>query len=164
MIGQTVLVSDVFDPSHLSSVIVRPDEHLEDVLRRFSEEPALRGIFVCDETGRFLGAITRTDLLYWARLQLGTALHGSSLPPERIVRLAQLVQAATASDVIHPGSRETGVRMDEPLDHALRQMLNHDIVAIPVVDDQGVVLGDLTRARVMRYLLCLSGPRPGPRL
>ncbi|NPV08144.1 MAG: CBS domain-containing protein, partial [Anaerolineae bacterium] len=61
-------------------------------------------------------------------------------------------------------SRETGVRMDEPLDHALRQMLNHDIVAIPVVDDQGVVLGDLTLARVMRYLLCLSGPRPGPRL
>lgn len=106
MIGQTVLVGDVFDPSHLNSVIVGPHEHLEDVLRRFSEEPALRGIFVCDEAGRFLGAVTRTDLLYWARLQLGTALHGSSLPPERIVRLAQLVQAATASDVIHPGSRE----------------------------------------------------------
>lgn len=164
MSGETILVQDVFEPCHLSSVVVRPDECLEDVLSRFAEEPALRGILVCDEEGRFLGAITRTDLLYWARLQLGTALYGYALKPEQLLRLAQLVQATTAKDVIHPGSRDTGVRPDEPLDHALRQMLDHDIVSIPVMDAEGVVLGDITLARVMRYLLCASKPRsaPGP--
>ncbi len=149
-----VTVGDVYDRERKASVVVGPDERMEDALRQFAEHPALRGIFVCDENGRFLGAVTRSDLLHWARLRLAPALGGPTVPRERIVRLAQLLHASTVSDVIHPGSRETGVRPDEPLDRALRSMLMDDIVAIPVVDAEGRILGDLSLAQVMRYLLC----------
>ena len=35
-------------------------------------------------------------------------------------------------------------------------MLQMDLVAVPVVDDEGRILGDLTLSRALRYLLSLS--------
>jgi CBS domain-containing protein len=151
-----IYVKDVYDPKHRLSVIVRADEPLEDVLRRFAQESWLRGIFVTDKVGHLKGAITRTDLLSWARLRLGTALQGPSLAPDHLLRLAQLVRAATVEDALHPDSQKAAVRPGDPVDHALRLMLQLDLIAIPVVDDEGHILGDLTLSLVLRYLLDLE--------
>jgi len=45
------------------------------------------------------------------------------------------------------------IRPDDPLDQALQIMLDSDIIALPVVDDEGRILGDLTLSDVLRYLL-----------
>ena len=148
-----IYVTDVYDANHNLSVLVQADELLEDVLRRFAEESWLRGIFVADEASRLLGVITRTDLLDWTRLRLGTALRATAGKPERILRLIHLVGAATAKDAIHPGSQRASVQLDDPLDRALQLMLDIDLIAIPVVDNEGRILGDLTLSHALRYLL-----------
>jgi CBS domain-containing protein len=151
-----IYVKEVYDANHKLSVLVRADELLEDVLRRFAEEAWLRGIFVTDEAGRLMGVITRTDLLDWARLRLGTALKATAGKPERILRLIRLVGAATAKDAIHSGSQRAAVQLDDPLDRALQLMLDIDLIAIPVVDNEGRILGDLTLSHALRHLLDLG--------
>jgi CBS domain-containing protein len=62
------------------------------------------------------------------------------------------VRAGTARDTIHPDSKKAAVRPDDPVDRALKLMLEVDIIAIPVVDDENQIIGDLTLSRVLRYL------------
>lgn len=151
-----VYVRDVYDPKQMLSVLVHADEPLEDVLRRFAREAWLRSIIVTDGAGRLIGVITRTDLLDWARLRLGTALRDTVGKPERVLRLAQLVGASTAQDAIHRGSKQAAVRPDDTVDRALRLMVDGDLIAIPVVDAEEHILGDLTLSRVLSYLLDLE--------
>jgi CBS domain-containing protein len=135
------------------SLIVREDECLADVLRRFSEESWLRGIFVTDAEGRFCGVITRTDMVHWARLRLGTALRSVAGIGENMLRLATLVQADRAADAIHPNSQTAKVSLSDPLDLALQIMIRTDLVDIPIVDDDQRIVGDLLFSDVLRYLL-----------
>ena len=158
---RSVKVRDLCDPHRSQSVIVHGDDPLEDVLRRFAQETALRGIFVEDDEGRLLGVITRGDVLEWARLRLGTAFRGPNLDPDRIVRLSQLVRASLARDAIHPDSQKAAVQLEDPLDEALRTMLEIDLISLPVVDDAGRIVGEVTVSGVLRMLLDV-GDETGP--
>ena len=149
----SILVREVYDPQGTFSLLVQSDEPLEEVLRRFAQETCLRSLFVTAPDGQLVGVITRADLLHWARLRLGTALRGVAGEPETILRLVQLLRASTAGDAVHPESDQVAVRLDAPLDLALQRMLQADLIAIPVVDDEGRVVGDLTFSRVLRYVL-----------
>jgi CBS domain-containing protein len=154
-----IRVRDVYDPEQMLAVLVDADEPLEDVLRRFAEEAWLRGVFVIDETEQLVGVITRTDLLDWARLRLGTALRGMAYEPDHLARLGRLVGSAKARDAIHPDSQQAVVQPDDPVDHAVQLMLEQDLIAIPVVDDERRILGDLTLSRVLRHLLDLNNSK-----
>lgn len=150
---QPVTIRNLCDPDRSHSVIVRGGDPLDDVLRRFSQEVAPRGIFVVDDAGRLAGVITRRDILEWTRLRLGSALRGPGLTTERILRLAQLVRASTARDAIHPGSEGAGVRLDDHLDEALQKMLSVDLISLPVVDEAGHIIGEVAISAVLRMLL-----------
>lgn len=155
----SLLVRDVCDPEAKHSIIVCADESLENVLRHFARESWLRSIFVTNAEGRLEGVITRSDLLHWAQLRLGVALKGP-LDPERILRLAQLVRAATAKEAIHPGSERIAVRLDTPLEDVLAIMLDVDLISLPVVDEEGRILGDVGLTPILRYLLDMEETRP----
>ncbi|MGC8837085.1 MAG: CBS domain-containing protein [Anaerolineae bacterium] len=153
----SILVREVYDPQGTFSFLVQSEAPLEEVLRRFAQETCLRSIFVTDSEGRLVGVITRADLLHWARLRLGTALRGVAGEPETVLRLVQLLRASTAGEAIHPESDRAAVRLDDTLDLALQRMLQADLIAIPVVDGEGKVVGDLTFSRVLRYVLDMAG-------
>lgn len=155
----TILVREVYDPQGTFSLLVRSEAPLEEVLRCFAQETCVRSLFVTDAEGRLVGVITRSDLVHWARLRLGTALRGVAGEPETILRLVQLIRASTAGEAVHPQSGGVAVRLDEPLDLALQRMLQADLIAIPVVDDEGRVVGDLTFSRVLRYVLDMEERR-----
>lgn len=155
----SILVREVYDPQGAFSLLVPSEAPLEGVLRCFAQETCLRSLFVTAPDGRLVGVITRSDLLHWARLRLGTALRGVAGETETILRLVQLLRASTAGDAIHPGSDKVAVRLDDPLDLALQRMLQADLIAIPVVDDEGRVVGDLTFSRVVRYVLDMEEKR-----
>ena len=67
--------------------------------------------------------------------------------------------SAKARDAIHPDSQQAVVQPDDPVDHAVQLMLEHDLIAIPVVDDERRILGDLTLSRVLRHLLDLNNSK-----
>lgn len=149
---EPIKVKDVYQAAGTAAVVVEESCCLEQILQRFSHEAELRSIFVTDASGRLTGVITRRDLLYWTRLRLGVALKGLTTT-DSILRLAQLVRADTAKDIIRAGGEKVSVHPDDPLEQALQLMLYADIIALPVVDEEGKILGDLTLSDLLRHLL-----------
>lgn len=151
---QTITIKDAFKFDLTPSLIVSPDDKFTDVVHRFSDEPQLRGIFVADEECHIKGVITRRDLLDWARVRLGTAFYaadGHWLKED--ARLFELMRASTAMEVARPNSAEAAVKLGDPLVEALRKMLVLDLICLPVVDDQGVILGDLKITEILHQVL-----------
>jgi CBS domain-containing protein len=126
---------------------------LEDVLRRFAKKPSLQAIFVTGEADQLIGTISRSDLLRWVRMHQGTLSDATTRGADRARQLAACMRAAVARDTIGPGTGNTAVRVDDSVDSALSIMLDLDLSAIPVVDVQGGVIGDLSLSQVLRYLL-----------
>ncbi|GAB4524674.1 MAG: hypothetical protein Kow0047_34220 [Anaerolineae bacterium] len=153
---EPIRVRNVFTPGHSLAMNVHPDTRFDRILRQFAETEWLRSVFVVDEDERLIGVITRADILHWAQAKLGGVLQSPHFEPEDIVRMVQLMRATTAREAIHPRSDEAAVQLDTLLSHALRKMIDLDLVAIPVVDEEGRVIGDLTLSNALQFLLSLS--------
>ena len=151
---KNVTVKEAYTFDQTPSLIVKPEDNFVDVVRLFSDQPELRGIFVADESCHLLGVITRRDLLDWARIQLGATFHA---PDEHWlkedVRLYELMRASSAMEVARPDSTDAAVRLDDPLAEALRKMLVIDLICLPVIDDDGVIIGDLKITELLRQAL-----------
>ncbi len=140
---QRLTVKDAYHLDLIPSLIVGPDEDFSEVVQRFASRPVTRGIFVADEERHLLGVITRTDLLDWARVKLGAVLQAPIPNRDKTLRLAGLLHAATAGQVMHPDSHRAAVKVDDSLAHALRLMIELDLTVLPVVDDHKRIIEDL---------------------
>ena len=133
-------VRDVFDPEETFSMVVPEIMPLAEVISRFAHEPRLRAVFLVDSRRRFAGVLTRRDLLRWARCRLGGRL-GDDRPSA--AGLLRLVAAASVKNLAQGNWDTLGVKLDDSLDEALHQMTAHDETILPVLDDEGKILGDL---------------------
>jgi CBS-domain-containing membrane protein len=132
------------------SLITSPEDEFSDVVRRFAEQPELRGIFIADEECHLLGVITRRDLLDWARVQLGAAFYAEKEDwLKEDVRLFELMRASNPQEIARPDSAEAAAKLDDPLSEALRKMIVLDLICLPVVDDQGIIIGDLKFTEIL---------------
>ncbi len=93
------------------------EEVLELIRRQKPEEEALYQIFVVDEAGRLVGSLSAVDLL-------------RADPWDRMGDLAK-------------GPVPT-VRFDEPAERAVEVMKDYDLLAVPVVDSGGSLVGVIT--------------------
>jgi len=64
------LVAEVYKLHGTASVSIPADSPLEKVISTFVREPSLRGVFLVDSKDRFVGMVTRVDLIRWAHLNL----------------------------------------------------------------------------------------------
>jgi CBS domain-containing protein len=99
---------------------------------------------VVDEDNRVIGVVSESDLLVKAALQ-GTVpgtLHGLA---QRHVR-AQ-VTALTAADLM--SSPAITIGPDEPVSHAARLMYNKRVKRLPVIGDDGSLVGIVSRSDVL---------------
>jgi CBS-domain-containing membrane protein len=141
-----LLVKDVFEISKTLSLIVNEEEEIYNVIKQYAENPSLRGIFVVDKERRLKGIITRNDLLQWAKFRIGTYTNDYALILDKIDRY---VYSTTVKDIIHRDSSETYVKPEDNLTSALDMMFNEDVLAIPVVDEEKKILGDLMLSEVL---------------
>ncbi len=141
-----------FDPH--PSLIVGPDEDFAKTIQRFANLPELRGIFVADSEKRLLGVITRRDLLAWARVKIGPP-EGilSSFKVEDTIRLINLMHASTVGQFMHPDSHRSAVKLDDSLAHALRLMIELDIIVLPVVDETNRIVEDLKLSELLAQVI-----------
>ncbi len=146
-------VKDAYHLDLIPSLIVGPDEDFTEVVRRFAERPVTRGIFVSDEQKYLLGVITRTDLLDWARVKMGAVLQAPILNREKTLRMASLMHASTAGQVMHPDSHRAGVKADDSLAHALRLMIELDLHVLPVIDEEKRIVEDLKLDEILARLV-----------
>lgn len=141
-----LLVKDVFEISKTLSLIVNEEEEIYNIIEQYAENPSLRGIFVVDKERRLKGIVTRNDLLQWAKFRIGASTNDYALILDKIDRY---VYSTTAKDIIHRDSSETYVKPEDNLTSALDMMFNEDVLAIPVVDEEKKILGDLMLSEVL---------------
>ena len=53
-----LLVKDIYNPKQTVALVVREDESLLNVVKKFIEAPYIRGLFVVDKNGSYLGFIS----------------------------------------------------------------------------------------------------------
>jgi CBS-domain-containing membrane protein len=146
-------VQDAYLLDLIPSLIVGPDEDFTEVVQRFSERRQTRGIFVADQEKHLLGVITQTDLLDWARVKLGAVLQTPVPNREKTLRMASLMHASTAGQVMHPDSHRAGVKANDSLAYALRLMIELDLHVLPVVDDQKRIVEDLKLDEILARIV-----------
>ncbi|MCW4043796.1 MAG: CBS domain-containing protein [Candidatus Bathyarchaeota archaeon] len=140
-----ILVKDVFEARTLS-LIVNEEEQITEIIKHYAEKPSLRGIFVVDKGQKLKGVITRNDLLQWAKFKIGADIGGDAIAVDEINRYAY---STTAKDIMHRYSAETYVKPEDSLASALEMMLNEDTLAIPIVDEEKKIIGDLTLSEAL---------------
>jgi len=136
---------------------VRTDAPLAEVVDMIVTT-AQRRVVVVDDEQRVVGIITDGDLLKRAaEAERGGILQAlaSRVPAsqqEGAIRLRQ----RTASELMTP--QPVSVRPDTPLLDALQLLLEHRIKRLPVVDDEGRLVGLLGRGGVLQALSRELGP------
>ena len=153
---QKLMIRDVYGFDTNPSLIVGPDEDFADIIQRFANLPELRGIFVADTEQRLLGIITRTDLLDWARMKLSPVSQVLSPHHEKTFRLISLIHASTAGQVMRPDSHRAAVKPDDSLAHALRLMIELDLIVLPVVDEANRIVGDLKLSELLAAVVVVD--------
>jgi CBS domain-containing protein len=140
-------VGDVMTRDVLS---VQTDTPLGEVIRTLLRRD-FRAVPVVDGESRLVGIITNHDLVerggLGARLELLGALAGPARERELV---ASGVRERTAAEIMT--TSVTHVGPDQPLDSAAHLMAERRLKRLPVTDDDGRLIGILSRVDVLRTM------------
>lgn len=144
------LVAEVYKLHGSASVAIPADSPLEDVIGEFVCEPSLRGIFLIDAKQRFVGMLTRIDLIRWAHLSL---TGGKGRHEIAVSEFFRIVDARKAKDLASGDPRMLSAKESDTLQAALGKMLDYEEDVIAVLDSEGRVLGDLRLSEILWWVL-----------
>ena len=144
------LVSEVHKLHSTASISVDEDASLEVIINKFSKRPSLRGVFLVNSEKIFTGMITRIDLIKWIHLQI---LGGQGMGRVPISEIVRLLEARKAKELALSYKRSVSVQEKDDIQKALNLMLNNEEDIIPVLNDQGRILGDLRLSEILQWFL-----------
>lgn len=146
-------VSDAYQLDDTEPISVKPREAFSQVIYNFAHHVELRGIIVVDDEDRFMGLVTRTDLLDWVSVKLGAVFAQPLKDAEKTIRLANLINALTVGDVLRPETKGSTVYVNDTLARALEIMIQADLIILPVIDESEKVLGSLSLSELLTCVL-----------
>jgi CBS domain-containing protein len=129
-------------------------------LVRTMQEHRVSGVPVVDADGKLTGIVTEADLLYADRDRRDPVPHNpfiewfidpaflESLEPDEDIRARDIMTRQVVT-----------TRRDVPIHQAVRKMLHAEVKRLPVVDEDGRVVGIVSRRDVLRPYL-----RPDPQI
>jgi len=145
LIPRQIKVRDIMTPDPQR---VTPETPVQDVVRlllgvTFTSVP------VVDRAGRPLGIIAQGDLVYRAGLPLRLGLLADSAPGRKDSALQALAGKQAESVMTRPA---VVIAEDQRLTDAVDLMLRKDVKRLPVVDENGLLTGVLSRVDVFRTI------------
>ena len=148
-----IIVKDTIRLDDDHPILLKLSDDFSRVIKNFSQHIEIKGIFVVDEDDRFLGVITRTDMLDWARAKLGTILFKPLTDMNETIRLVTLIGASNVGDILRPETKDAAVNLDNTLGDALKIMVDIDLIVLPVVDESNHVVGRLRLSEILEQSL-----------
>jgi CBS domain-containing protein len=143
-------VKEIFRVHQSASVSIPDDSPLEDVVAKFVREPTDRGIFLVDSQKRFVGVISRLDLMRWMHIQFFSGKGRREIPVFEFIRIAD---AKKAKDIMRSDRTAPYIKETNSIQEALEKMLNYEEDVIPVLNTEGKILGDLTLSEILWWAL-----------
>lgn len=153
---EKLVVKDAYLFVDEEPAIVSLTDAFSQIIYDFAHHAELRGIFVVDHKNRFVGVITRTDLLDWARVKLGAIFQKPLTNIDQTIRFANLIQAESVSDVVRPETKKVAVFASDSLALALQRMIEADSIILPVIDEAQHIIGSLTLSELLDRVLVES--------
>ena len=156
IILRKLTVKDAFRLDDEDPIIVRLGDEISQIIYNFAQQTDLRGVFVVDKDERFLGVITRTDLLDWARVSLGAILLKPLPDADKTIRLSSLINASTVGDILRQETINVAVILTDSLANALHLMIESDLIVLPVIDESMNIIGNLSLSELLYLALTKS--------
>jgi CBS-domain-containing membrane protein len=150
---EDMTVKDAYHLRTEDPIMVRMGDEISVVITSFSNHEELRGIFVVDDKDRFLGVITRIDLFDWARVKFGAYFLKPLKDSDKTMRLINLINASTVSDMLRPETINSTVLAEDSLAHALKVMIETDLIILPVIDKSQRIIGNLTISELLNMVV-----------
>ena len=136
-------------------ITIRPETLLQEVIKTLAER-RISGLPVVDESGKLVGVVSETDLM-WRETGVTPPAYIMILDsviylenPARYDRDLHKALGQTAGEVM---TRDpVTIAPDKPLQDAARLMHERSIHRLPVLDPEGHVVGILTRGDIVRAM------------
>ena len=142
---KAIMVNEVYQLHGTASVSITEEASLGDVIYRFAHEPGIRGVFLVDEELRFAGIVSRIAIMKWAEFQL-FGKHKGNIPASEITSLVDLTKARYLA---RGDWRSYGVKESDTLEEAFTKMMSFGEDIVPVLDEDGKIIGDLRLSEVL---------------
>jgi CBS domain-containing protein len=140
---KSIEVKDVYQLQGRASITVPEDAALDYIVALLGHESRFQGIFFVNSHNKFSGMISRFDL---ARL---FRLNSESRKEEILGEFIRTAHVKKAKDLQYREMQSFSVKETDTLQSALDLMLSYEQDIIPVLDDQGAVLGDLSLSEIL---------------
>ncbi len=154
----TILAKDIMTSP---VVTVTPDTPLKEVAA-ILEENHFSGVPVVDENEALIGIVSEADILHYTQQIIGQpirkpyklltedmeVLHVNAL--NRGVEMLELVAAATVEKLM--SRNVVSVKETAPVNKVIQIMNEENINRVPVVDEQGKIIGLISRGDIIRVL------------
>jgi CBS domain-containing protein len=153
-----IQIKEVYQLQGKASTTVTEETALNYVVTFLGHEPHIQGIFMVDSNKKFSGMISRFDLLRWTQAQL----YGRKGNAEKqISNILHLLNASKAKDIESHKTSSYFVREKDTLQAALDLMIRYEQDIIPVLDNEGRIIGDLSLSEILAKALEI-GIQPQP--
>ncbi|MFB9831374.1 CBS domain-containing protein [Actinoallomurus acaciae] len=132
-------------------VILRPGDAFKEIVRALADR-GVSGAPVVEETGRVMGVVTEADLLHKEAFTPVAEEPRRYFASRSSTRVAQTKAAGdTATDLM--SAPAITVDAEAPIARAARLMAVHGFKRLPVVGDDGALVGIISRADVVGVFL-----------
>ncbi|PSB21310.1 CBS domain-containing protein [Phormidesmis priestleyi ULC007] len=149
------MLKTVADVMTRDPITVRPETSITEVIQALAERK-ISGLPVVDETGKLIGVISETDLM-WQETGVTPPAYimilDSVIYLENPTRYQKDLHKALGQTVGEVMSRDPiSTTADKSLPDAARVMHDRNIRRLPVLDSAGQVVGILTRGDIVRAM------------
>ena len=136
-----LLVSDVYDLVIKEPSMVRAGSKIQEVFDQFLKNPVSQKVYVIDEEGKLLGAVTTQTLLRLLGYRVGVREFAG-------FSLWKLMRDMLKEGVDGVFVKVPPVKATDKLTKALQIMLDNHVSDLPVVDEDGKLVGELNSLEI----------------
>ena len=144
-----IRIKDFYEIDEEPPIVISQADEFVKVIKIFLDSSELRGIFVTDLDGQFVGVITRSDLLDWARVQVGDYFGEGGQSSDKTMRLSNIIRATTVGEILNPNSVIAAVRLEDTAKDAMGKMVQLNTIVIPVIDEDNQIIGDIKLSEIL---------------
>jgi CBS-domain-containing membrane protein len=142
-------IKDFLDSCGEEASTVRWGEPISKLIESLVEHPASRAVYVLDEDGKLLGMISFRDIIRQTNAKLGVRGKGVSgtlkyLREARKDRVEEIMRQAVT------------LKPSTTLRDALQKMEDFQMNNLPVVDEDGKLVGELSGLKILHPVYCGS--------
>jgi len=137
------LISEIHTLIVNNPATVQTGSKILDAVESMLDDPRTHAVYVVDEDEKVIGIITLSDLIGVTSVQTGAVAKKKMFS---FWNYSKLLYCETVDDIMR---KPVTMRLDDTIISALRVIEEHNLFALPLVDDKGRLIGELNGLEIL---------------